>query len=405
MLRAFGALHMNTFRKIIFWCHLSAGVVCGVIILIMSVTGALLAFQPQIERFADGRIRTVQPPEGDVARLKPDALFAKLREVKPDIEASGFSEQSNPTAAASLALGRTGVLYINPYSGEVIGEGSKTVRSFFRQVTDWHRWLGAQGDGRVVARAITGVCNTAFLVLAVSGIFLWWPKKWTRSNLRAVMMFKAGLRGRARNFNWHNATGFMCAWVLVFLTGTGMVMSYQWANNLLYTLTGSEAPPPPRAPAERAPQATSGLKEVTGVDRLWSRVEERVPGWQTITQRFPQRAGEPVVFSIRDGASWNPIATSQLTLNPETAEVVKWEPYEGLSLGRRLRSWARTIHTGEAVGLPGQFIAFFASIGGGLLVWTGLALALRRFRGWRAQARSARAVPASRPAEQAANAN
>jgi uncharacterized iron-regulated membrane protein len=286
-----------------------------------------------------------------------------------------------------------------------MGEGSKTVRSFFRQVSDWHRWLGAQGDGRTVTRSITGICNTAFLVLAVSGIFLWWPKKWTRSNLRAVMMFKPGLRGRARDFNWHNATGFLCAWVLVFLTGTGMVMSYQWANTLLYTLTGSELPPPARAPAERASQATSGLKEVDGVDRLWSRVEERLPGWQTINMRFPQRTGEPVVFSIRDGATWNPIATSQLTLNPETGEVVKSEPYEGLSLGRRLRSWTRTIHTGEAGGLPGQFIAFFASIGGGLLVCTGLSLALRHVRGWRAQARSAGAIPDSRPAEQAANAN
>jgi uncharacterized iron-regulated membrane protein len=398
-----GLFSMKRIRRIVFWCHLSAGVLAGLVILIMSVTGALLAFQPQIERFADRPIRTVQPPEGDSRRLGAQTLFAKVREVRSNFEPISLTLRRDPSDAASFALGRESVLYVNPYSGEVLGEGSKSVRGFFRFVTDWHRWLGAQGESRVVTRAVTGACNTTFLVLALTGIFLWWPKTLSRQNLRSVMMFKPGLKGRARDFNWHNATGFLCAVILVLLTGTGMVLSYQWANNLLYTLTGSELPAQSRGPADRG--ATSGLKEVVGLDRLWSRAEEKVSRWESIAQRFPQRPGDPVVFSIREGVSWNPMATSQLTLDPASADVVKWEPYEGLSLGRRLRSWARYTHTGEAGGLPGQFIAFMASLGGGLLVWTGLSLALRRFRGLRAQVRSAEAIPSSRPREQAANAN
>ncbi len=69
-----------------------------------------------------------------------------------------------------------------------------------------------------------------------------------------------------------------------------------------------------------------------------------------------------------------PIASSQVTIDPATTEVVRWEPYSSLSLGRRLRTWARTTHTGEAGRLPGQIIACIASLGGGLLVWTGLRL-------------------------------
>jgi len=46
----------------------------------------------------------------------------------------------------------------------------------------------------------------------------------------------------------------------------------------------------------------------------------------------------------------------------------------------------RPVHTGEAVGVVGQMVAALASAGGVVLVWTGLALAWRRFRARKARA-------------------
>jgi uncharacterized iron-regulated membrane protein len=386
---------MKRFRKFIFWCHLLAGVIAGLVILIMSVTGALLAFQPQIERFAERDVRTVKP---EAERLSTQALFSKVREARPDLKPTGLTLQSDPTAAASFALGREGVLYVNPYTGDVTGESSKGVRSFFQVVTDWHRWLGTSGDGRPIGRAVTGACNAAFLVLAISGLYLWWPKKWTRKSLSSITVFKRGLKGRARDFNWHNVTGFWCALVLVILTATGMVMSYQWANNLLYTMTGSPVPPPPQ---QQGPQGAGGtanqsaMEVPANLDQLLSRAEQQATSWDSVNVRLPMRSDSPASFTFRGIGEWNPIASSQLTLDPATAEVVRWEPYSSLSLGRRLRTWARTTHTGEAGRLPGQIIACIASLGGCLLVWTGLALAWRRFRAWRVRSRSGEAVYAT----------
>src|SRR6185503_20036920 len=141
-------VRMKRFRKIIFWCHLSAGVIAGLVILNMSVTGALLAFQPQIERFADRKVRTVEPPAPEAERLGAQELFAKAREARPGVRPASLTLQAEPTTAASFSLGREGVLYVNPYTGEVLGEGSKGVRAFFQTVTDWHRWLGTRGEGR-----------------------------------------------------------------------------------------------------------------------------------------------------------------------------------------------------------------------------------------------------------------
>lgn len=99
-----------------------------------------------------------------------------------------------------------------------------------------------------------------------------------------------------------------------------------------------------------------------------------------------------MIFLIEDERTLNPSARSQLTLHHATGEILSWEPYQGWSSGRKLRSWVRVLHTGEAGGMLGQFVAFTASIGGAVLVWTGLALGLRRLRTWVARRQAASAA-------------
>jgi uncharacterized iron-regulated membrane protein len=55
-----------------------------------------------------------------------------------------------------------------------------------------------------------------------------------------------------------------------------------------------------------------------------------------------------------------------------------------------MRTWMRFIHTGEAFGFIGQAIAGIASLGGAVLVWTGLALSWRRLLAWMARRSKAR---------------
>ena len=94
---------------------------------------------------------------------------------------------------------------------------------------DWHRALGFSGENRAIGRAITGACNAAFLFLALSGLYLWWPRRWTGARLRKSIWFRRGLSCRARDFNWHNVTGFWSLPVIVVLTASGMMISYGWA--------------------------------------------------------------------------------------------------------------------------------------------------------------------------------
>jgi sulfite reductase (NADPH) flavoprotein alpha-component len=96
--------------------------------------------------------------------------------------------------------------------------------------------------------------------------------------------------------------------------------------------------------------------------------------------RLPARGDGPVTILIQETGAPHIFARSQLALDRSTAEIVRWEPYSAASAGRKVRIWVRGLHTGEALDLPGQTVAGLASLGGCFLVWTGLAMAWRRFR-------------------------
>jgi uncharacterized iron-regulated membrane protein len=393
-----------TLRKALFWCHLAAGVTAGVVILIMSVTGALLAYEKQIIAWADTREYAVAPPSAGAPRLSIEAIIANVSQAEPRPAITTVTVRADPGAPVSLAAGpRT--LFVNPYTGLVMGEGAPAVRRFFRVVTDWHRVLAFAGDRRPIGRAITGACNLAFLFIIASGIVLWWPRTRTRRYVRSVTVFNGSLQGKARDFNWHNVIGFWSAIPLFVIVLGSAIISYPWASDLVYRLVG-ETPPARQRPeatpgnanagggggaSRRSPQGTP----VAGIDALLARAEQQVAGWRTISFRLPAAAESPVVFTIDRGTGGEPQKRGTLTLNRPAAGIVRWEPFESLSQGRRLRTWLRFAHTGEVYGLVGQTIAGVVSFGGAVLMYTGLALALRRLLAWRVRVRSARRAEVS----------
>jgi uncharacterized iron-regulated membrane protein len=421
---------VHLLRRVIFWCHLIAGAVAGTIVFVMSVTGALLTYEKQMATWADTRAYRAAPPPG-AGRLSPGAIVAAVQTANPAATPAALTMWSDPAAPASVAAGpRT--LFVNPYTGQVLGEGSAQPRAFFRKVTDWHRWLGVTGEGRATARTITGACNLAFLFLVVSGFYLWFPRTWTWTwrQIRPVVWFRRGLPGKARDFNWHNTIGLWSAVPLFVVVLSGVVISYPWASDLVYRVAG-EAPPARAVPGAAggrggAPQANGGgrgggreggrgagsdgrrdggpeggprgnagesqprVTPVANLDAAWARAEQQVAGWRSISVRIPGAAAETAVFTIDRGTAGQPQKRGTLTVNTRTAEIVKWEPFASLSAGRRLRSYMRFGHTGEALGLAGQTIAGLASLGGAVLVYTGLSLAIRRLWAWRARRASAR---------------
>jgi uncharacterized iron-regulated membrane protein/flavodoxin len=396
---------MKLFHKTIFWSHLLAGLVAGSVIFIMSATGVILMYERQMVEYAERDVREITVPAG-ATKLSLDQVIATARAQNPNAEPTGMVLRNDPTASVAVGFGREGVFYVNPYSGAGLGESSK-LHGWFHDVIDWHRWLGMEGEGRATGRAITGACNLAFFWLAVTGVYLWWPRSWHWRGMKPSLLFNFRLRGKARDWNWHNVIGFWSSSVLVVLTLTAAVMSYPWANDLLYILAGST--PPPRAqgnspvaqaPGKRGEGEPRERKPLASFDTFFARAEQQAPDWVMMMMRLPPRGAGPINILIQEPTAPHIFARSQLQLNRSTAEVIKWEPYASASPGRKARIWVRGLHTGEALGLVGQTVAGLASLGGCFLVWTGFAMAWRRFRYRKRDAENATTVEyPSRPEE------
>jgi len=371
---------MKRFRSILFWCHLSVGVFVGLVVLVMSVTGVLLTYQRQITTWADLRGLDGSPPAAQAPRMP-------LQMVVAGIDGRGTPTaivvREDPSAPVQVSFGRERVVFVNAYTGRVLGEGSRGVRAFFRVVTDWHRWLGRPEESRWVGKAITGACNLGFLFLVMSGFYLWWPRNWTRQTFRAVLWFRGGLRGKARDFNWHNTIGVWSVVPLFVIVLSGVVISYRWAGNLVYRAAG-EAPPPP---AEQGGGGSRGqdadpVATLSGVDPLLERADARLPGWRTLTLQVPRQESDTVRLTLDAGTGGQPQARGTLVM-ARSGEEVRWEPFSAMSPGRKSRQILRFAHTGEVLGLFGQTLAGLVTLGAVFLVWTGLALTLRRFVAWR----------------------
>jgi uncharacterized iron-regulated membrane protein len=197
---------------------------------------------------------------------------------------------------------------------------------------------------------------------------------WTWQSVRPTVWLKRGVKGKARDFNWHNTFGFWTALPLFFVVLSATVISYPWASNMVYRLTGSPVPAPNAQPGERSNRERSA-PDLARIETLLAHAEQQVPGWRSINLRFPVSGEVPVVFAVDRGNGGQPQLRSTLTLDQQSAQIVTFE-------SRRVRTWMRFVHTGEFYGVAGQTVAGIASGAGALLVFTGLSLALRRLRAW-----------------------
>ncbi len=359
-------------RRILFWLHLISGVVAGLVILVMAVTGTLLTYERQVVAWAEQR------PVSAGTRLPIEALLAQLP------GATGVVLRADPTEAVTVSFGRETIL-VDPASAARLAPPHAEVRAFFRRVTEWHRWLGADAGHRTAARAVTGAANLAFLFLGVSGLYLWFPRRWRWSNVRAVLWFRAGLAGKSRDYNWHQVAGFWCCVPLFFVVLSGVVMSYPWASDIVYRANGVQ--PPNRGKGKGRPPEGNASRgnSFVNLDLLVAEAGKQVTGWRSISFQIPVRDDEPVTFNIDAGNGGQPQKRSSVVLDRVTGTVIRSTDFADQDAGQRARSWMRFVHTGEYYGLAGQTMTGIASAGGVLLVWTGMALAWRRFRAWAAR--------------------
>ena len=369
-------------------------VAAGLFIATMAVTGAVIACEDAVMTLAERR-RSVAVPAG-APRLPPADLVAAAEAwgtgAGAPFTATSIEYRSRPGASVQVHAGRDRRVFVDPWTGQVVGEGFPFFEGFFEGVRGWHRWLGASGGGVRTGRAVTGAANVAFLFLLLTGPLLWIPRRITRKTLAENLLLRPRARGPARHLNRHYVFGIWSVIPLMVISATGVVMSYPAVGDRVYAVLGAVMPGEGGAGEGRGAETVAGDKVLaggnSGLAGALAAASSRVPGWRSIVLTIPRPGHTQVRAAVRTGRAGQPQKVHGLTVDPGSGAVLSVESFRDEPAGHRAQEFLRYAHTGEYWGLAGQVLAGFFALATIVMVWTGFSVALVVSRRWRPKRRS-----------------
>ena len=203
-------------RKAIFQIHLWSGIGLGLYILLASVTGSILVFSNELYRAAtrDPIIVTESGP-----LLTDDQLNGAAARAYPGYKIVTINRDRNPNEAVTISLKagtRLKSRLFNPYTGADLGNSVPLGITLVSKLIELHDDLLAGTTGR----RVNGAGALLLLILALTGIVVWWPGigTWRRS---LTVHRKVGWRRFIRDL--HSMVGF---WSLGFLLLFGLSGAY-----------------------------------------------------------------------------------------------------------------------------------------------------------------------------------
>ena len=248
------------YRSVWRW-HFYAGLLVAPVLLVLALTGAIYLFDDEIDQWWFRELNTV------AVQGTPRPLAEQEQAVQAAYAGATLKKYQHPaapTAAAQWSLvtadGRALDVFVDPYRAQVLGEVASAWRPM-SVVSRLHGELmvGTVGDWLVEAAAGWTV------VLVVTGLYLWWPRRW---RWQGVVVPRLQHPGRRRWRDLHAVPGALNALFIVFLVMSGLPWSGVWGDQLasLGTLSAWTDPSPNfrGAPARDAPTVVPVAGAVNG---------------------------------------------------------------------------------------------------------------------------------------------
>ena len=362
-----------TFKKLTRNIHLWLGLSSGLVVLILGITGCILAFELEIRSLTES-FRNVKVENKAV--LPPSELKAIAEKHLTSKKALGIEYPGKDKAAIAAYYDEKEyeLLFMNPYSGEVLKHKNMN-KDFFRIVLDGHYYLWLPND---IGQPIAASATLIFLVMMISGLILWWPKNKAAKKQRFTIKWSA--RWRRKNYDLHNVLGFYMTWIAIFLAITGLVFGFQWFAKSLYWITsGGETMVEHTHPLS---DTTKTVSFANMADHLWQEHRIGLKENESIAVYFASIPTDPVEIAVNHnpGTYYNSdyYHYDQYTGKELPATGSYAGKFEDAPLADKIVRMNYDMHVGAILGLPGKILAFFASLIAASLPVTGFYIWLGR---------------------------
>ncbi len=487
------------FRRFFYETHLWLGVVSGIILFVVCLSGSIFVFREEAQHFAEPAKYYVDVPK-DAMSLSVDELIAKVEAAKPTMKVASITVPEKPNRTVTMMLaspnqgggsgnrggsmergerrgrgeggeragrgnpgegekergerpernrsesakntegGVTGqigsrgphgettapgqgprpgspsgnlpqgghgggggrsrsIVYVNPYTGSIVGEGANVVDPFFLSMMRLHRFLWLPMN---VGRPIVGIATIIFVVICLSGLVLWLPRTW--SSFAKWRAWKPGFRIRFKKVGWplvydlHNTVGFYLLIPSLILALTGLCWSFSWYRDATSYVLGDQVFKQRMQRPEKIELVENPTKPLS-VGEMISRQNKLTPGPGEISVTIPQDDETAMVIqkgrtgffalSIKDKTQWDRFRGTVVPVE-HYGKTVDVERFVDKPLGAKIAVSIRAIHFGDITGLSSKIFFFVVCLFATSWPITGVALWIKKLRVRSKQRKAAR---------------
>lgn len=342
-------------RDLVLKIHLVLALIAGVFMMILGLTGSIMAFEPELDRLFHPQLSYVTPQGRVLSLVEIGEAASRKYDGEPIV---AYLPSTSPRFATEVILSR-GIVSVNQYTGEVLG-----IRTRGQTVLGFARSLHVRLATGNIGRNILSWSAVAMLFSLASGLYLWWPRK--RVRIRSPW-WSSGFW-----FDLHNSIGFLSVLPLLVLTVTGIVIGFEdQVSSLLDNMYGKHANHSAQTLARSEPG--QGNVEIT-VDQAVATASAQLPGAVSYRVQMPRYGGLYVVaLEYPDERIFG--GRNSISIDPSNGKVLSADLSTDLTTRERLMVANEAIHTGNVFGTSGRVIVALAGIllplqaASGLLVW------------------------------------
>lgn len=379
-----GALYKTIWR----W-HFYAGLIIAPFLVILAITGAIYLFQPQIEQQLYQDYYEVTPT-GE--RVSADQQIATVKEHYPKALVTSYRPGETETRSSEVGINLDGVSYtvfMDPYTGNEIGQLNDSDRIMDR-IEEIHGELmiGTIGD------RIVELVTCWAIVLIITGLYLWFPRK--NKGMAGVLLPRFNKGQRILRRDLHAVPAFWVTAGMLFLIMTGLPWSGFWGTNFQNIVTNTGVGYPPSVWTGSAPESITKTKEIADVPWAAENLdvpESTIQDYKVLSidnlMQIAEREGIDPSYTIyipqtKEGvytfSAFPAKAEDEVTMHIDqySGAVLADYRYDNYQFVGKLIAWGITLHKGTQFGIVNQLIGLLICIGIVLTSISGFYLWLKR---------------------------
>ncbi|HLT50639.1 MAG TPA: PepSY-associated TM helix domain-containing protein [Arenibacter sp.] len=368
-------------RKFLNDIHLWAGLISGLVLLVVCFTGTIYVYNTEIREWGASHLYKVSVPNGQ----GPLSVEAVMEKGKNHIQGSitgvkipyDADRSYQFTARAEGDKSRFGTTYFfDPYTGDFLGNSKEKneAAEFMGTLFSLHRWLLLDKVGepiisglenRKLGSYITGTATILFTIGVLTGIVIWIPRKakYWRQGLK--IKFKGNWK--RINHDLHNTLAIYSAIILFLMGVTGPFWSFPWYRTGLQKSLGTyqerSAGGPGGGNSEKKDKPS--VKEDTELYALVDYLavvdaELDYPGEYSIG--LPQKGATEISISKKRTGFFAPAASDKVVLDVNTKAVKEKEVFREKPFNERVSRSVKALHVGDVYGSFSKLLYFISCL-------------------------------------------